>query len=83
MRSLLRAQLRLAAGILVLLGVLVGGLPCSSGCSPGQRWRGARHAAGLGGARLRGLPDAAGARLVVRPAAERNEQDFTDVVERS
>ena len=73
------------------------GWPCSSCSSPswsaGCRWcsgccprscdtRRARHAAGVGAARVRGLPDAGAARLVLRPAAERNERAFTDVVER-
>jgi hypothetical protein len=83
MRSLLREQLRLAAGILLVLAVSVGGLPLLFHLAPG-----------LAGVRLAGVPLAwllLG--LVVYPwlvvlgwayvrRAEANERDFAELVER-
>ena len=83
MSSLLRAQLRLAALVLVALGILVAGLPLAFQLFPG-----------LHDIRVLGMPLPwvllafavypvllALGWLYVR-AAERNERDFTDVVER-
>jgi hypothetical protein len=83
LRSLLRAQLRLAVGVVVLLGVLVGGLPLAFWLVPV-----------LSEHKLLGMPIAWGLLgFAVYPtlvaigwwyvrAAERNERAFTDVVER-
>jgi hypothetical protein len=83
LRSLLRAQLRLAVVVVVLLGVLVGGLPLAFWLLPA-----------LSEVRLLGMPVAWGLLgFLVYPtlvaigwwyvrAAERNERTFTDVVER-
>jgi hypothetical protein len=83
MRSLLREQLRLAAGILLVLALTVGGLPLLFHLAPG-----------LAGVRLSGVPLAwllLG--LLVYPwlvvlgwayvrRAEANERDFAELVER-
>jgi hypothetical protein len=83
LRSLLRAQLRLGVGVVVLLGVLVGGLPLAFWLLPALSER-----------RFLGMPIAWGLLgFVVYPtmvaigwwyvrAAERNERAFTDVVDR-
>jgi len=83
LRSLLRAQLRLGLTVLLLLAVLVGGLPLAFWLAPDAM-----------GTRVLGMPVAWGLLgFVVYPvlvllgwwyvrAAERNEADFTDVVER-
>ena len=84
MSALLRAQLRLAARVILALVVLVGGIPVVFGLFPS-----------LGEVRVLGLPLAwlllgIGVYplllllgwLYVR-SAERNEKDFTDLVERS
>jgi hypothetical protein len=83
MSSLLRAQLRLAAIVLVALVVLVGGLPLSYWLFPG-----------LGDVRVLGMPLAwVVLGFAVYPlllllgwfyvrAAERNERVFADMVER-
>jgi hypothetical protein len=84
MTSLLRAQLRLAVRVLGLLAVLVGGLPLLFWMLPD-----------LGGLRVLRMPLAWGLlAFAVYPvmlalawyyvrAAERNERDFTDVVDES
>ena len=83
LRSLLRAQLRLAVAVVVLLAVLVGGLPLVFWLLPE-----------VSQARFLGMPLAWGLLgFLVYPtllaigwwyvrAAERNERAFTDVVER-
>lgn len=84
MSALLRAQLRLAARVILALVVLVGGIPVAFGLFPA-----------LGDVRVLGMPLAwlllgIGVYplllllgwLYVR-SAERNEKDFTDLVERS
>ncbi len=84
MSALLRAQLRLAARVILALVVLVGGIPVVFGLFPS-----------LGEVRVLGVPLAwlllgIGVYplllllgwLYVR-SAERNEKDFTDLVERS
>jgi hypothetical protein len=84
MSALLRAQLRLAAKMILALLVLVGGIPVAWWLFPG-----------LGDVRVLGVPLAwvllgIGVYpfllllgwLYVR-SAERNEKDFTDLVERS
>jgi len=83
LRSLLRAQLRLGLTVLLLLGVLVGGLPLAFWLLPE-----------VTGARFLGMPLAWGLLgFLVYPtlvllgwwyvrSAERNERNFTDVVER-
>ena len=83
LRSLLRAQLRLAVGVVVLLGGLVGGLPLVFWLLPE-----------VSGTTVLGMPLAWGLLgFAVYPtlvvigwwyvrAAERNERAFTDVVER-
>ncbi len=84
LRSLLRAQLRLGLGVVVLLGVAVGGLPLVFWLLPS-----------VAGADFLGMPLAWGVLgFLVYPgmvvigwwyvrAAERNERAFTDVVERT
>ncbi|HSE72065.1 MAG TPA: hypothetical protein VLA97_14985 [Nocardioidaceae bacterium] len=84
MSSLLRAQLRLAVLVLAALGVLVGGLPLFFWLFPG-----------LSGTEVLGMPLSwVLLGFAVYPllmllgwyyvrAAERNERDFADVVERS
>ena len=83
LRSLLRAQLRLGLTVLLLLAVLVGGLPLAFWLLPD-----------LMSTRLLGMPLAWGLLgFVVYPvlvllgwwyvrSAERNEDDFTEVLER-
>ena len=83
MSSLVRAQLRLAALVVVALAVCVGGLPLAFRLAPGLMSR-----------RLIGMPLSwVLLAFAVYPflfllgwvyvrAAERNERDFTDVVER-
>jgi hypothetical protein len=83
LRSLLRAQLRLAVVVVVLLAVVVGGLPLVFWLLPG-----------VGERAFLGMPLAWGVLgFLVYPtllaigwwyvrAAERNERAFTDVVER-
>ena len=84
MRTLLRAQLRLAVLVCLVYGLLLGGLPLLFALLPDAR-----------SVRLLGLPLPwlllgvlvypallTGAWLYVR-AAERNERDFADLVERS
>jgi O-antigen/teichoic acid export membrane protein len=84
MRSLLRAQLRLAVATLGVYAVLLGGLPLLFALAPRMR-----------SVQLLGLPLpwlllgvlvypglAFGAWIFVR-AAERNERDFVELVERS
>jgi hypothetical protein len=84
MSALLRAQLRLARRVVLALAVLVGGIPLAYRTFPG-----------LGDIRVLGMPLAwlllgvgvyplilAMGWLYVR-SAERNEQDFADLVDRS
>ncbi len=83
LRSLLRAQLRLAVGVVVLLAVLVGGLPLVFWLLPEvseQRLLGMPLAWGLLGFLVYPVLVAIGWWYV--RAAERNERAFTDVVER-
>jgi hypothetical protein len=84
MTSLLRAQLRLAGLVIVTLAVLVGGLPVAFRLLPGLM---AREVLGMPLAWVL-LAFAVYPLLFVLGwlyvrAAERNERDFTDVVERS
>jgi hypothetical protein len=84
LRSLLRAQLRLAAAVVVLLAVLVGGLPLVFWLLPGiseVAFLGMPLAWGLLGFLVYPVLLAIGWWYV--RAAERNERAFTDVVERS
>jgi hypothetical protein len=84
MNALLRAQLRLAGRVILALVVLVGGIPAAYWMFPG-----------LGDVRVAGVPLAwlllgvvayplilVMGWLYVR-SAERNEQDFADMVDRS
>ncbi|MGH8892804.1 MAG: hypothetical protein ACRDWY_05790 [Actinomycetes bacterium] len=84
MASLIRAQLRLAVGVLLILAVLLGGLPVMLVLEPV-----------LSDVSVLGIPLPwlllgvlvhpvliGGAYLYVR-TAERNEHDFSDLVERS
>jgi hypothetical protein len=84
MRALLRTQLRLGLGVCLIFAVLLGGLPLLSALQPS-----------VSDAHLLGLPLPwlvlgvlvypvliAGAWFYVR-TAERNEQDFVELVERS
>ena len=83
LRSLLRAQLRLAVVVVVLLAVLVGGLPLVFWLLPQvteQRLLGMPVAWGLLGFLVYPVLVAIGWWYV--RAAERNERAFTDVVER-
>lgn len=82
MRSLLRAQLRLAAGILVLVAAFVGGLPLLFRISPelaGRPVLGMPLAWGLLGFVAYPVMVAMGWAYVRR--AERNEKRFVDMVE--
>ena len=84
MASLVRIQLRLAVGVLLILGVLLGGLPLLFLAEPD-----------LVSVRLLGLPlpwlllgvavhpVLIGAALFYVRQAERNEADFVELVERS
>jgi hypothetical protein len=83
LRSLLRAQLRLAVVVVVLLGFLVGGLPLAFWLLPeamGVSVLGMPLAWGLLGFAVYPVLVALGWGYV--RAAERNERAFTDVVER-
>lgn len=84
MRALIRAQLRLALRVVAVLAVVLGGLPLLFGARPGLRT-----------AQVLGIPLpwlllgvvvypllVAGGWLFVR-SAERNEREFSDLVERS
>lgn len=84
MRSLMRAQLRLAVGVLVLLGTAVGLLPVAFRIAPHLASRpvlGMPLAWGLLGFVVYPLLVALGWTYVRR--AERNERAFTDMVEES
>jgi len=83
LRSLLRAQLRLALVVVALLAVLVGGLPLAFWLLPevmDQEVLGMPLAWGLLGFLVYPVLAAIGWWYV--RAAERNERAFTDVVER-
>ncbi|REE99399.1 hypothetical protein DFJ69_4911 [Thermomonospora umbrina] len=80
MRSLVRAQLRLALGVCAVLGVAVGGLPLVFAAAPDLEVLGLP----LPWVLLAGLVYplfVAGGWWYVRQA-ERNERDFADLVER-
>ena len=80
MRSLLRAQLRLALGVLAVWPCAIGGCCRSLFClAPGLADVPlARGAARLAAARGRGLPGAVGLGWGYVRRAERNERDFAD-----
>ena len=82
LRSLLRAQLRLGLTVLLVLAVVVGGLPLVFWLLPevtGRRFLGMPLAWGLLGFAVYPVLVLLGWWYV--RAAERNEDDFTDVVE--